>query len=260
MNIREFLDSGWARFYRVPQASTGKFIELHHRAEPIYRAHASGWSLRRSRLNPEDWRETGPTFRERADLEAAAEALDAQPGLVESIAGFQLDRPVGVDPAASFWQAIENATDFDTIFQIGDPRDRFGAARGRPIDPERMTGAMRLAQALASGLAERLDAAVPEGYSVTATNETITIADARPITWLSLVDRDVVEAVEEVLELVQVELAEATAVPWPHEPARGYRFHEPHAEIRDGAVRAWYGLRRNPVLEFEPIPLPVLRS
>jgi hypothetical protein len=259
LNVREFL-AGWGRFYLVPQARTGEFIELHHRAEAIYRAHASGWSLRRSRLNPEEWRETGPTFRERADLEAAAEALEAEPGLVESITAFELDRPVGVDPTANFWATIEEASDFDTIFQTGDPRGALGFPAERPIDPERMTDAMRLAQALARELAERLDAAVPDGYSITATNETITIAETRPITWLSLVDRDIVEAVEEVLELVQVELAEATAVPWPHDPARGYEFHEPHAEIRDGAVRLWYGPRRKPALELAPIRLSALTS
>jgi hypothetical protein len=258
LNVREFLEGGWGRFYRVPEARAEEFIELHRRAEPTYQLHATGWHLRRSRLNPEDWRETGPTFRERADLEAATEALDAQPGLVESIAAFQLDRPIGVDPTASMWSTIEEASDFDTIFLMGDPRGGFGAPKHRPIDPERMTDAMRLAHALARELAKRLDAAVPEGYSVTATNETITIAGERPITWLSLVDIDILEAVEAVLELVQDELAEHTAVPWPHDPSRGYKFHEPQAQIEDGAVRLWYGPRRNPVLEFEAIPMSLL--
>jgi hypothetical protein len=261
LNIGEFLARDFGRYYRVPLDRAEEFRELHSRLEPIYRTHALSWSLRRSRLNPEDWRESGPSFREHADLEAAAGALAAHMHVLEAIAAFELDRPIEVGPTASFWSTIERETDFETIFQIGERFGWLGSAFERPIDPERMTNAMRRAHALARELAARLDPAVPEGYSVTATNETIAISDrGRPITWLSLVDMDIVEAVEVVLELVQDELAEETTVPWPHDPKRGYKFHEPHADIEDGAVHAWYGPRRTPVLELEPIPLAVLTA
>ena len=46
------------------------------------------------------------------------------------------------------------------------------------------------------------------------------------------------------------------AVPWPHDPARGYVFHEPGVAIQDGAVHFWFG--RGPVLSFDPIPLSEL--
>jgi hypothetical protein len=123
------------------------------------------------------------------------------------------------------------------------------------IDPAGMSPAMRLAQALARALARRLDAAVPEPYRVIAEQECVVLSESSlPRTWTTLVDLDVEYAIERTLEDIQETLTEDLTVPWPHTPARGYVFHEPHVGRTATAIEFGYGSREEPVLTFEPIP------
>src|SRR5206468_4168026 len=110
-------------------------------------------------------------------------------------------------------------------------------------------------------LASRLDAAVPEPFQVVAEQEEVWLLEkGRRNTGGIIVDLEVEEAVWRVLTDFQDELAEQLRVPWPHDPALGYVFHEPEVVVRDGAVHFWYGEEGNPVLAFEPIPLNELHA
>jgi hypothetical protein len=250
-----FVHGAW---YRVPAESLREFEALQRRAEEIYRRHALSWALEHDTQDVEHWRESGPRFREQADLRAAAEEFDAQQGLLDRIAEFQLEYPPGarVFPGGWSYSSVSRAGRFETVMRAGLDRPyALFSYDLPPVDPAQMTDAMRLAQRLARALAPRLNAVVPKPYSVRAANELVIVdEDDKPVMREALVDLDVEPAAQRVLDALQEFLTEELTVPWPNDPARDYEFHEPRAELRDGALLMWYGEERDPVLTIEPIP------
>jgi hypothetical protein len=96
-------------WYRVQASSVEEFVALQRRASEIYARHALSWSLEHDTQEGEHWRESGPRFREQADLRAAAKAFDAEPGLLEWIAAFALDRPPGAHAFAGGWTHLSSS-------------------------------------------------------------------------------------------------------------------------------------------------------
>jgi hypothetical protein len=219
--------------------------------------------LVRSRSDSEDWVEFGPRFREHAALERAAKAFDRNPELLERLAGFERRWPEmwreggGAAMARQLVIAVgddaSSEADYVKVLEVGGMS---WLTDDLPtIDQAEMSPAMRLAQALARALARRLDAAVPVPYRVIAEQECVVLSEnSRPRTWTTLVDLDVECAIEKTLEDIQETLTEDLTVPWPHAPARGYVFHEPHVGRTATAIEFRYGSREDPVLRFEPIP------
>ncbi|MEA2494825.1 MAG: hypothetical protein QOJ29_2736 [Thermoleophilaceae bacterium] len=263
MDTRERLESAFHRDYRIPGDQVDEFVALQRRAAAIYREHALSWMLARSRSDSEDWVEFGPQFREHAALERTAKAFDRNPELLERLAGFERRWPElwqeggGAVMARQLFIAVgddaSSEADYVKVLEVGGmPRLTDELPR---IDQAEMSPAMRLAQALARALARRLDAAVPVPYRVIAEQECVVLSEnSRPRTWTTLVDLDVEYAIEKTLEDIQEALTEDLTVPWPHAPARGYAFHEPHVGRTATAIEFRYGSRKHPVLRFEPIP------
>lgn len=257
MDAAERLDERFGlTFYRVPSAATEEFLTWARLAADVYSRHAVFWSLWRHRENPEQVVERGPDFREHADLERAAAALE-ETKVLEGLAAFE-SLPEGAQDGG-FVQFLFSSEDYDALFKVGGMRRGPFFDEPAAIDPAEMTAAMALAQALARELVSRLRPVVPPPCRVTAEQERVYIRDERGMgTSVSLVDLEIEEAVERVLAELQDELTEYLATPWPHDPERGYVFHEPGVAIRDEAVHLWYGDERDPVLTFEPIPLRAL--
>src|SRR3954447_17554252 len=261
MNAADRLDErfGFA-FYRVPAEATEEFLEWARRAADVYERHALSWSLWRDRGDPEEFVERGPDFRERADLERAAAALEDE-GILDRLATFESSSPSSPNYEADVGMVsfLFVSDDYEPVFEVGGARGGSIFDEPAAIDPAEMSPAMKRAQALARELALRLGPVVPPPYRVTAEQERIYIRDERGMgTGGSIVDLEIEAAVERVLADVQDELTEHLAVPWPHDPERGYVFHEPGIAVRDGAVHLWYGDERDPVLTFEPIQLRAL--
>lgn len=253
------------RDYQVPADRSDEFLELQRRVEVILRRHASQWSLWRMRAPGEEWREFGPQFREEADVRAAADEFNAQPDLMETLSGFEIEpEQMGISSFVGTAQAggdsvpremVEQGTGvvWEVLVEIGESS---GATDLPEIDQAQMTEAMRLAQSLASAIANRLVRVLPAEITVRAVQETLMVEDENG--WgaqVSLVDLNLVEAAKETLGAVQEEATEALTVPWPHDPERGIGFHEPGAEIRDGVLHWYYGAQDDPVLVLDPIPL-----
>src|SRR4051812_45405921 len=259
MDPRHHLDNrfGFTR-YRVPANATDGFLALQQKAAAVYREHALGWRLARNRTNSEDWLEFGPRFRERRALERAAEALE-EDRVLERLADFEVTVPptrarvnpppggkgtVEVDPASRVEDEEDgpitaivrqvSTDEYDTVLEVGDHPVAFFARDLPPIDPAEMSEPMRLAQRLAAALAPRLNAVVPEPFRVVAEQEAVYLLDDGPFRMGgSIVDRDIEGAVWGWLEQLQDEVTERLAVPWPHDPAQGYVFHEPGVAIKD---------------------------
>src|SRR2546423_8736919 len=110
MATREHLQHRWGlTLYRVPQESADEFLDLQRRAEAVFRDHAWTWSLWRSRKDPDEWLEHGPTFRERAAIEHAADPLgrEGKPvGRLPGIWGAPRTHPQVQDPETTTrdWQ------------------------------------------------------------------------------------------------------------------------------------------------------------
>jgi hypothetical protein len=239
----------------VPLERENEFTELLGRAQEIYERHALNWWVLRSREDPTVWREFGHRFREEADLRAAREELEKAPSILDGLNEFETGYP-------DAWGAIEGymSTEWETVFEVGERR--VGNRRLPPIPPEKMTDAMRKAQALARALAPRVAKIAPPGYKVWADQEIVYIEEpeggrAREC---SLVDFGAEEMVLSVLGDLADDATEELTVPWPHDPAQGYKEHDPEVEVRDGAIHAWYGSRQAPVLSIEPIPLSELED
>src|SRR4051794_30878215 len=71
--------------YSVPLDRGDEFGELVRRLEAIYSTTALSWSVWRNRTELEEWVESAPKFRERADLERAAAVLDREPEIVQTL-------------------------------------------------------------------------------------------------------------------------------------------------------------------------------
>jgi hypothetical protein len=264
VDTRERLAEEFHRDYRVPVDEAEEFLALQRRAAAIYREHALSWMLARSRSVSEDWIEFGPRFRERAALERAAQAFDSDPGLLERLASFErrwweeLQEHGGAASARQLFVAVgddaSSDADYVKVLEVGGMQS---FAEDLPaIRASEMSPAMRLAQALARALARRLDPEVPAPYRVSADQERVVLSEnSQPRTWITLVDLDVNWAIETTLENIQETLTDELTVPWPHDPARGYVFHEPEVLRTPTAIEFWYGSREDPVLTFEPIPL-----
>jgi hypothetical protein len=250
-------------FYRVPPESVDDFLACQRRAAAVFREGALSWTLWRSRKNPDEWVEFGPLFRERAALDRAAAVLKGK-GILERLATFEVDRfsPIegeegGPIEAVSF---VFTTKDYDVVFQVGAGLGASWFDRDLPpIEPADMSAPMRLAHSLASALSQRLDAAVPRPFRVSAEQECVyLLGECGLLSGGSIVDLGIEDAITRLLTDVQDEITEQLAVPWPHEPTLGYVFHEPGVAIRDDAVQFWYGAEDDPVLAFEPIPLAEL--
>src|SRR4051794_28135664 len=91
MDARPHLENRFGlTLYRVPPESADDFLAWQRRAAEVFREHALSWSLWRSRKEPDAWVEFGPRFRERAELEHVANALDSA-GILERLARFEVD-------------------------------------------------------------------------------------------------------------------------------------------------------------------------
>src|SRR4051794_12219095 len=101
-------------FYRIPAEATEEFLAAARRAADVYGRYALSWSLWRDRQNPEDWVEIGPDFRERAALDRAAAALEAE-GILERLASFEVNLRAG-EPV--FGILVSNE-DHDLVFKVG---------------------------------------------------------------------------------------------------------------------------------------------
>ena len=247
-------------WYRVPEARVDEFLIAQRTAQESYERHALGWSLARRRDNPEIWRELGPEFREDAAVRNCAAELDSTPDMLPAIAAFEIEYPPHADVFAGGFGIFETSREYDSVARVGDI-DRTARLDLPSESPEKMTDAMREACALAAALATRLDAVVPEPISVVASNEMVIICDAGGRrTWRSLVDWEIEEASRLVLDSLQDFLTDELTVPWPHDPARGYVFHEPHAERRGNELHLWYGDEDDPVLVLDAVPLRDCRA
>jgi hypothetical protein len=260
VNAADRLDDRFGfTLYRVRSDESEAFLASAREAADVFGRHALSWSLWRNREDPERWVEFGPRFRERAALERAAEELE-ETGILETLAAFEEhEEPDGEGIVSSFVQV--SPRDHDVMFEVGERGSGPFPRKLPPIDPARMTAAMRLAHALAGALATRLAAVVPPPYRVVADQERVYLLDDdQMVSGGNIVDLDIEDAVTRVLTDVQDDLTEELTTPWPHDPARGYVFHEPGVAIRAGAVRFWYGEEDAPVLSFDPIPVADLEA
>ena len=241
--------------YAVPLEQKDEFAALVRRLEAIYAATALSWSVWPIPGKPDEWIEHAPQFREQADMLEAARLLEAQPGLLEGLRAFLA--PKAEDGWVSHF--VVRRGEYEPLAEIGTPIP--GPSTLPMVPAQDMTPAMKLANRLAAALERRINPHLPPGYVLKAEQEQLSILDdGRVVTYGTLVDRDVEDAITWVLDWVQDELAELTTVPWPHEPSLGYVFHEPQAETRAGVVQFWFGPSERPVLRFEPIPLAQLSA
>ncbi len=240
--------SGW---YCVDAEHEAAFVQATQRAEAIYGQHALSWALDRQRERPDIWRETGPEFREDADRRHRARLRP------RGQADDRFPCPASVCTTSGSPRYSRAAS--GTVAGLGPIGPTWATQERPPIDPERMTDAMRLAQALARAIAPRLSTVVPEPFSVVSHQEIVVFnVDGRPLTWHVLVDIDPETAIETLLRSLQDEISEELTVPWPHDPARGYVFDEPHVERRADAIHMWYGPENHPALVLDPLALAEL--
>jgi hypothetical protein len=117
-------------------------------------------------------------------------------------------------------------------------------------------------RALLRALIVRLGAALPQGFSLTFTHDSLLLhrdlerLDEIGLDWAIDGAELLAPAVERALDRLQDTIAEETADPWP---GRG-RLPGAAAEIRGDALHLWYGDREEPVLALEPIPLADLEQ
>src|SRR4051794_22069150 len=181
--------------YRVPPGASEEFLAAAGEAAEVLQRHALEWSLWRHRENPEEWVEFGPRFRERAELERAATALE-DGRILERMAAFEVDLSDG----QGLFSLVVSSSDYHVMFEVD------GA---KPVDPSDTSAAMRLACALARALASRLDPVVPAPLRVTAEEERVYLFDELAmVTYWSLVDEEIDEAVMRVLDNAQDDITE----------------------------------------------------
>src|SRR3954463_13049065 len=194
MNAADRLDERFGfTFYRVRPEATEEFLEWARRAADVYRLHALSWSLWRDRGDPEEFVERGPDFRERADLERAAAALEAE-GILDSLATFESSSPSSPNYEADVGMVsfLFVSDDYESVFEVGGARGGSVFDEPAAIDPAEMSPAMKRAQALARALALRLGPGLPPPYRVTAEQERIYIRDERGMgTGGSIVDLEI---------------------------------------------------------------------
>jgi hypothetical protein len=210
----------------------------------------------RNRTELEEWVESAPQFRERADLERAAAVLDREPEIVQTLESLLTPRPVDT----AVWSFMLSSKTHELVAEVG-------VARGWPprdlpeIDEESTTPAMKRARALAQGIATRVNPHLPPAFALEADQEVLSVFHKEElVTYRSVVDLDVEEAICWTLECLQDEVAELSSVPWPYDAESGYAFHEPNAETRNDAVHFWFGSAEAPILAFDPLPLNELPS
>ena len=241
--------------YVIPAEREAEFMELLRKAHEIYERHALSWTVLRSREDTTQWREFGHRFREHAALRAARAELEEPPSILDRLNELDVGHP---EP----WGGIEGyiSSEWDTVFHVGDRG--VGVQKLPEIPPEKMTDAMRSAQALARALAPRVAAIAPPGFKVWADQEVVYIEEPESggTSQCSLVDFGRDEMVLYVLGELAEGATELFTVPWPHDPEQGYKEHEPAVEVRDGTLYAWYGSKDAPVLTIEPIPLSELEE
>jgi hypothetical protein len=118
-------------------------------------------------------------------------------------------------------------------------------------------------RALLRALIDRIAPALPEGFSLTFTADSLLLhrdlerLDEIGLEWAVDVEEEVLASkVCAALDRLQDTIAEETTDPWPGRgslPGAG-------AEVRDGALHLWYGDAGEPVLAFEPITLADLEA
>ena len=112
-------------------------------------------------------------------------------------------------------------------------------------------------RALLRAVVERLAPALPEGFSLTFSPDSLLLhreverVDEIWLDWAVEGSELLAPAVESALDQLQDTLAEETTDPWP---GRG-SLPGAAAEVRGDALHLWYGDADAPVLAFEPIPL-----
>jgi hypothetical protein len=115
-------------------------------------------------------------------------------------------------------------------------------------------------RSLLAALVQRLGPALPSGFSIAFGRgsllvfRNVELVDEIDLSWAVEGADALAPAVERALDHLQDTLAEETTDPWP---GRGY-LPGAGAEVRDGALRLWYGDPEEPVLALEPIPLAEL--
>ena len=112
-------------------------------------------------------------------------------------------------------------------------------------------------RALLLALIERITPALPAGFSLTFTHDSLLLhqnlerLDEIGLDWAVERPELLAPAVESALDRLQDTIAEETTDPWPGRR----RLPGAAAEIRGDALHLWYGDRHEPVLALEPIPL-----
>jgi hypothetical protein len=112
-------------------------------------------------------------------------------------------------------------------------------------------------RALLRALVERLSPALPEGFSLTFSSDSLLLhrelerLDEVGLDWAVEGPDLLAPAVRSALDQLQDTLAEETTDPWP---GRG-SLPGAAAEVRGDALHLWYGDPDEPVLALEPIPL-----
>jgi hypothetical protein len=136
--------------------------------------------------------------------------------------------------------------------------------RLRTVRPPRYPDAEQTARlrALLRALIDRIAPALPEGFSLTFTVDSLLLhrdlerLDEIGLEWAAGGEEVLASKVWAALDRLQDTIAEETADPWPGRgslPGAG-------AEVRDGALHLWYGDAAEPVLAFEPITLADLEA
>jgi hypothetical protein len=216
--------------YRVPAADVERFLELQRQLAEVYRRRALHWALVRPRPDDDEWIETWPEFRELADeLAAKQEVVDVRR---------ELER--WVEPLPDAFGLVYRSEAEEVVLEVRNEN-----AAPRP------SVAVERAVPLARSLAARMGAVLPAPFSARAQQEWFYLDEhGGSYAGVPLVDLGAEAGAWAVLDTVQDVLTELTTVPWPHDPSRGYVFHEPHAAWRGDELHLWYGEESDAVLRL----------
>jgi hypothetical protein len=119
----------------------------------------------------------------------------------------------------------------------------------------------QFAPRLATEIAARLSAVLPEPWSATSDGtETLLLFHGHESHRVDFTEMDPDSGLFELMDFAQDWISELTTVPWPHDPERGMQMFAPSAELRGETLRARYGPASDPILEIEPVDLHPLLS